>query len=73
MKVKKFNGRSHWGKSGLVYHSSEMLELKLDTQARTNFVGKMKEFQNIVVETFSHKKKKKFQPQWRNTIQTKFS
>lgn len=34
-------GRSHWGKSGSVYHGSEMLKLKLNDLARANFIGKL--------------------------------
>ncbi|KAG4068841.1 hypothetical protein HA402_004989 [Bradysia odoriphaga] len=39
--AKEFNGRSHWGKSGMVYHSREMIDLKLDETARQNFIGVM--------------------------------
>lgn len=37
--ARRFKARSHWGKSGLVYHGREMLDLKLDVKARSNFVG----------------------------------
>lgn len=37
----KYSGRSHWGKSGLVYHSSESLDIKLDSTARQKFIGKV--------------------------------
>ncbi|XP_037042731.1 probable L-gulonolactone oxidase 6 [Bradysia coprophila] len=42
--AKNMSGRSHWGKSGTVYHSNEMLDLKLDPQARKNFIAAMKKF-----------------------------
>ncbi|XP_037051389.1 L-gulonolactone oxidase-like [Bradysia coprophila] len=42
--TKRFQARSHWGKSGLFYHSSEMLDLKLNDTARANFVGAMTKF-----------------------------
>lgn len=38
--TKRMAGRSHWGKSGMVYHSSAMLNLKLEPLARQNFIGK---------------------------------
>ncbi|KAJ6649986.1 L-gulonolactone oxidase 5 [Pseudolycoriella hygida] len=37
--ARKFSGRSHWGKSGLIYHSSEMLDIKLNPIPRAKFVG----------------------------------
>lgn len=37
--TRKYKARSHWGKSGLVYHNSESLDLKLDNDARQGFVG----------------------------------
>ncbi|XP_037029702.1 L-gulonolactone oxidase 5-like isoform X2 [Bradysia coprophila] len=42
--AKKFKGRSHWGKSGLVYHGREMLDIKLETEARDSFIASMKKF-----------------------------
>lgn len=38
--TRKYKARSHWGKSGLVYHNSESLDLKLNEDARQGFVGK---------------------------------
>ncbi|XP_037034051.1 L-gulonolactone oxidase-like [Bradysia coprophila] len=40
----EFNARSHWGKSGLVYHDSESIDLKLDKTARRNFVAIMNKY-----------------------------
>lgn len=40
LQVKKFKGRAHWGKNGLIYHSSEMLDFRVDPEARQKFVGK---------------------------------
>ncbi|XP_037041553.1 L-gulonolactone oxidase-like isoform X1 [Bradysia coprophila] len=42
--ARRFKARSHWGKSGLIYHGREMLDLKLDPKARSNFVDAMKKF-----------------------------
>ncbi|KAJ6635041.1 L-gulonolactone oxidase 2 [Pseudolycoriella hygida] len=42
--AKQFRGRSHWGKSGLIYHSSSMLDLKLNPLARSKFMDAMKKF-----------------------------
>ncbi|KAJ6635180.1 L-gulonolactone oxidase 2 [Pseudolycoriella hygida] len=42
--AKKFNGRSHWGKSGAAYHTAEMLKLKLDENALENFKAAMSKF-----------------------------
>ncbi|KAJ6638939.1 L-gulono-1,4-lactone dehydrogenase, partial [Pseudolycoriella hygida] len=42
--VNEFNGRSHWGKSGLVYHSSDSIDKKLDETARTNFIDVMNKY-----------------------------
>ncbi|XP_037034050.1 L-gulonolactone oxidase-like [Bradysia coprophila] len=42
--TKEFSGRSHWGKSGMVYHSSDMIDLKLDETARQKFVGVMTKY-----------------------------
>lgn len=39
LKTKKFKGRSHWGKSGSIYHGREMLDIKLDSDARNQFIG----------------------------------
>lgn len=41
---KRYNARSHWGKSGLVYHSSEMLEKKLNSFARQRFIAAMQKY-----------------------------
>ncbi|KAJ6637361.1 L-gulonolactone oxidase [Pseudolycoriella hygida] len=40
----KFKARSHWGKSGLLYHSSQMLDLKLHSFAREKFLVAMTKF-----------------------------
>lgn len=40
LQTKRFGGRSHWGKSGLVYQSKEMIDLKMDPAARQAFVGR---------------------------------
>lgn len=37
--TRKYRARSHWGKSGLVYHDRESLDLKLDYYAREKFIG----------------------------------
>ncbi|XP_037041555.1 L-gulono-1,4-lactone dehydrogenase-like isoform X3 [Bradysia coprophila] len=42
--ARRFKGRSHWGKSGLIYHGREMLDSKLDPKARSDFVDAMKKF-----------------------------
>ncbi|KAJ6647385.1 L-gulonolactone oxidase 5 [Pseudolycoriella hygida] len=40
----KYKARSHWGKSGLVYHNSKSIDLKLDPVARQKFVAAMNKF-----------------------------
>ncbi|XP_037049943.1 L-gulono-1,4-lactone dehydrogenase-like [Bradysia coprophila] len=42
--AKDFGARSHWGKSGLVYHNREMLDMKLDETARRKFIGVMSKY-----------------------------
>lgn len=42
--ARRFKARSHWGKSGLIYHGREMLDLKLDPKERSNFVEAMNKF-----------------------------
>ncbi|KAG4077289.1 hypothetical protein HA402_009918 [Bradysia odoriphaga] len=41
---KQFNARSHWAKSGLVYHSSSILDKKLNSFARQRFVAAMQKY-----------------------------
>ncbi|XP_037045984.1 probable L-gulonolactone oxidase 4 [Bradysia coprophila] len=36
--IYKFNGRSNWGKGGLVVHSAESIKLKLEKLARDGFI-----------------------------------
>ncbi len=40
----KYTGRPHWGKTGLYYHSKEVIERKLDPWARESFLAKMSEY-----------------------------
>jgi hypothetical protein len=42
--VEKFQGRSHWGKSGLYYHTKNMIRKRLDEGARAAFLAKMAEY-----------------------------
>lgn len=35
----QFSGRSNWGKGGLVAHSAESIDLKLDGCDRESFIG----------------------------------
>lgn len=34
-----FDGRPHWGKCGLAYHSADMILRRLDPEARAAFIG----------------------------------
>lgn len=36
---KKYKARSHWGKNGMVYHSSPMIDLKMNETARQGFIS----------------------------------
>ncbi|OXA60733.1 L-gulonolactone oxidase [Folsomia candida] len=58
--ARQFSGRSHWGKSGMVYHSSEMLDLKLDPSARAAFIETMNKFDpnEVFINNFGRRLKK---------------
>jgi len=58
--TQQFKGTSHWGKSGLVYHNSDHLTLKLDPVARDNFVADMNKHDpyGIFMNNFGRRMKK---------------
>lgn len=42
--MENFNGRSHWGKTGLYYHSRNQIKKKLYPGAHQAFLAKMQEY-----------------------------
>ncbi|KAJ6643890.1 L-gulonolactone oxidase 5 [Pseudolycoriella hygida] len=59
--TRKYKARSHWGKSGLVHHNSESLDLKLDGEARRGFVAAMTKFDpnEVFINNFGRRMKRK--------------
>ncbi|KAJ6646763.1 L-gulono-1,4-lactone dehydrogenase [Pseudolycoriella hygida] len=58
--AKEFNGRSHWGKSGMAYHDSQSLDLKLDETARQNFIKVMNKYDanEVFINNFGRRLKR---------------
>ncbi|XP_037034206.1 L-gulonolactone oxidase 5-like [Bradysia coprophila] len=58
--TKEFNGRSHWGKSGMIYHGRDMLDLKLDETARRKFVAIMNKYDpnEVFINNFGRRVKR---------------
>ncbi|KAJ6635226.1 L-gulonolactone oxidase 5 [Pseudolycoriella hygida] len=56
----EYSSRSHWGKSGLVYHNSDSLDLKLDPAARDGFTAVMTKYDpnGVFLNSFGHRLKK---------------
>ena len=42
--VNKYDGRSHWGKSGFYYHSTPILAQKFHPHTRARFLRKMRQY-----------------------------
>jgi len=40
----EYNGRSHWGKTGMYYHTKDLINMKMDPQAKQGFISKMNQF-----------------------------
>ncbi|KAJ6648570.1 L-gulonolactone oxidase 5, partial [Pseudolycoriella hygida] len=58
--TKEFSGRSHWGKSGMVYHNSESLEMKLNETARKQFIKVMETYDpnGVFMNSFGYRLKR---------------